>query len=158
MNGGAIETNEPVIPALTRLVVDARDPRIMGVMALIDAIMQRGPADVPIEQLRQRLASAASSALLWSSGVLSADLLIVPSARWRPPLRAIPHQALAPMASQIHSALGEAAIEIEAEIAGHTMADVELISRLGQSLWPEAARILADTAIPATWDATELGD
>ena len=30
--------------------------------------------------------------------------------------------------------------------------------RLGRSLWPAAARVLADPAIPRTWDATTLGE
>jgi hypothetical protein len=54
-------------------------------------------------------------------------------------------------------AMGADATAIEAEIAGRTTADTELISRLGRSLWPAAGKLLADAAVPQTWGATELG-
>jgi len=86
------------------------------------------------------------------------SLLIVPAARWRPGQPAIPRTALVPMADHVRLAMGAAAGAIEAAIEGRTTGDGELTSRLGRSLWREAATILSETAIPATWDTTELGD
>jgi hypothetical protein len=54
--------------------------------------------------------------------------------------------------------MGASATTIEAEIAGRTTADTVLIARLGRSLWPAAASILADNPVPARWNTTALGE
>ena len=87
------------------------------------------------------------------------DLVIVPAARWRRRCGPYPRTALRRWRSQVSARQwAPAAIAIEAEIAGRTTADAELISRLGAVAVAGRGRILADTAIPETWDATELGD
>jgi hypothetical protein len=122
-------------------------------------MMHRGSADLLIEPLRQRLAVLRPPRPLRFGRLMfhPLDLLIVPPLRWRPAHLAIPRTALVPMAEHVHLTMGPKAAAIEAEIAGHTTADTDLISRLGRSLWPEAATILADAPMPRTWDATELG-
>ena len=160
MSGEPTQMRNPTIRALTRAISGAPDPQIMRIVALVDAMMARGPADLLIEPLRRRLATLRPPRPLRLARLIfyPLDLLIVPAARWRPGQQAIPRSALIPMAEHVRQTKGPALAAIEAEIAGHTTADTELISRLGRSLWPEAARILADKPIPQTWDSTELGD
>jgi hypothetical protein len=148
------------IRALTGRIVGKGEPWIMSMVASASAMMRRGTADVVIEPLHQRLAALRVPRPLSFGRLLfhPLDLLIVPAPRWRPGWQAIPRSALMPMAEQVRLMMGAAATAIEAEIAGRTMADTELISRLGQSLWPKAAGIVAGAPIPLTWDATELGD
>jgi hypothetical protein len=145
---------------LTREVAGADDPRIMRIVATVDALMLRGPADHLIAPLRRRLATLRPPHPLRFARLLfhPLDRLIVAPARWRPGQQAIPRTALMPMADHVRLAMGTNATAIEAEIAGRTTADTELIVRLGRSLWPAAAVVLMDDAVPATWNTTELGD
>jgi hypothetical protein len=155
------------IRTLSQPLAAGPDPRIMRIVASVDAMMQRGSADFLIE--RQRMARLRpahplrfSSLLFQPIELLVAPapdwLLVAPAAHWRLKQQAIPRTALIPMAEHIRGAMGDAATAIVAQIAGRTTADAELISRVGRSLWPEAARILADAPIPETWEATGLGN
>jgi hypothetical protein len=148
------------IRALTGRIVGAGEPWIMSIVASVSAVMRRGPAAVTIEPLHHRLAALGVPRPLSFGRLLfhPLDLVIVPASRWRPGWQAIPRSELMPMAEQVRLMMGAAATAIEAEIGGRTTADTELISRLGRSLWPEAACIVADAPIPLTWDATELGE
>lgn len=145
---------------MNQAIVNAPDPQIRRIVAAVDALVMRGQADQLIVPLRHRLAALRPPRPLRFSRLLfhPLDLLIVPIGRWRRDQQAIPRVALRPMAEHVRLTLGTEAAAIEAEIAGRTTADVGLIVRLGHSLWPAAARILADTAIPKTWTATGLGD
>jgi hypothetical protein len=160
MTGDPIHKRDPAVRGLTQAIVGAEDPQIIRMVALVDAMMQRGPADLLIEPLRQRLARLRPPRPLRFERLLfhPLDLLIVPAARWRPGQHAIPRSALMPMAEHVRLRMGAAATAVEVEIAGGTTADHKLISRLGRTLWPTAASILADSAIPPAWDATGLGD
>jgi hypothetical protein len=151
---------DPTIRALNREILGADDPQIMRIVTLVDTMMQRGTADLLIEPLRRRLAVMRPPHPLRFSRLMfhPLDLLIVPTSRWRPASRAIPRTALVPMAEHVRLAMGPAAAAMDAEIAGHTTADTDLISRLGRSLWPKAAVILAAAPMPRTWDEAELGD
>jgi hypothetical protein len=160
MTRGPIQMPAPAIRALTREIVEASDPRIMRVVAMVDAMIDRGPADQLIAPIRPRLATLRPPhpLRLFRMTFHPLDRLIVPAARWRPGQQAVPRTALMPMAEHVRLAMGAEATAIEAAIAGRTTADTELIARLGRSLWPAAAAVLADSAIPDTWDATDLGE
>ena len=142
------------ITALTQTIAGAPDPQIMRIVALVDSMMLRGPADLLIEPLRRRLRTLRPPRPLRLARLIfyPLDLLIVPASRWRPGQHAIPRSALMPMAEQVRLVKGPAVAAIEAEIDGFTTADIEVISRLGRSLWPEAAAILADAG-----DSASLG-
>jgi hypothetical protein len=161
MSGKPIQMGDPEIRSLTRAMAAGRDQQIVRVVELVDAMMLRGPADLLIEPLRQRLATLRPPRPLRFGRLMlrPLDLLIVPATRWRPGRQGIPRTALIAMGEHVRLTMGAAAEAIEAEIDGHTTADADLISRLGQSLWPKAAAILAaNSAIPDSWDATQLGD
>jgi hypothetical protein len=148
------------ITALTQTIAGAPDPQIMRIVALVDSMMLRGPADLLIEPLRRRLRTLRPPRPLRLARLIfyPLDPLIEPASRWRPGQYTIPRSALMPMTELVSLVKGPAVAAIEAEIDGFTTADIEVISRLGRSLWPEAAAILADAGIPRAWDATELGD
>jgi hypothetical protein len=160
MDSDPIRSHGPTIKVLTREIADTDDPRIKRIVAMVDAMISRGPADQLIMPLRRRLATLRPPHPLRFTRLMFYPLgrLIVPPTRWRPGQQAIPRTALIPMAEHVRLAMGTEAATIESEIAGRTTADTELIARLGRSLWPAAARILNDPAIPETWDATELGE
>lgn len=154
------QMRRPAVRAMTQAIIGARDPQIMRIVALVDAMMLRGTADLLIEPLRKRLATLRPPRPLRFGRLMfhPLDLLIVPAAFWRPGQQAIPRTALMPMCEHVRLMMGPAARETSADIAGHTVADSDLISRLGQSLWPAAAAILTGAAIPDDWTATGLGD
>jgi hypothetical protein len=108
-------------------------------------MLRRGPADLLIEPLRDRLARLRPPRPLRFDRLLfhPLDLLIVTTHRWLPEQQAIPRAALMPMADHVRLAMGPAGTAIVAEIDGRTTDDGALISRLGATLWPAAAAILA---------------
>jgi hypothetical protein len=145
---------------MARTVRDAEDPRIIRIVAIVDAMINRGPVDQLIVPIRPRLATLRPPRPLRFARLLFHPLerLVVPAARWRPGQKALPRTALRPMADHVRLTMGPAATAIEAEIAGHTTAETALIVRLGRSLWPAAAPILAAGTMPATWNTTALGE
>ena len=151
----------PEIQALARTVRDAEDPRIVRVVAIVDALINRGLVDQLIAPIRPRLARLQPPRPLRFARLLfhPLDRLIVPAPRWRPEQKTLPRTALRPMADHVRLAMGAAAAAIDAEVAGRTTADTALIGRLGRSLWPDAATILASIgAVPDGWGATGLGE
>jgi hypothetical protein len=148
------------IRALARDIAGARDPQIMRIVAMVDALIERGPADALIAPLRQRLRKLQPPRKLRFGRLLfhPLDPLIVPAARWRPGQTTIPRTALITMAEHVRLTMGSEADAIETRIAGHTGADADLIARLGKSLWPAAARILREARLPETWPTTGLGE
>jgi hypothetical protein len=146
------------VQALARTIADAPDPPGVPLVAPVASLLWPAPADRRAGQLRRRLIQLRPPRPLRFDGLLfhPLDLLVVPASRWRPGQHTIPATALVPMANHVRLKMAGAAA-IEAEIAGRTTADVELIARLGRTLWPAASAILADTAVPDSWDETELG-
>jgi hypothetical protein len=155
-----IRMRDPAVRALAREMVDAGDPQIMRIVAMVDAMASRGAADTLIAPLRQRLTTLRPLRPLRFGRLMfqPLDPLIVPAARWRPGQQAIPRTALPAMAEQVRLAMGADATRIVADLDGHTTADADLIARLGGTVWPAAARILGGTEQPASWNETGLGD
>jgi hypothetical protein len=153
-------TRDPHIRALKQELTQASNPQVMRIVATVDALMSRGAADDLVAPLRQRLIGLRPPRPLRFARLLFHPLnpLIVPPTRWRLGHLTIPRTALGPIAEQVHRTMGEAGIAMDAAVNGHTDAETDLIVSLGQSLWPEAARILAEPAIPASWETTHLGD
>lgn len=146
----------PPIRTLTGQILSASVPKIIRIVALVDKMIRRGPADQLIEPLRERLARLRLPRPLRFDRLLfhPLDVLIVPTAQWQPGRHVIPRTVLMPMAEHVRRSMGEAATAIETEIDGRSTADGALISRLGRSLWPAASQILADPA----WNRAELGE
>lgn len=155
-----VQRHDAEIRALIKPIVGAPDPKIKRIVATVDALTQRGPVDLLIDPVRQRLARIRPPRPLRFGRLMfhPLDLLIVPAARWTHGQQAIPRTALMPMVHHVSLSMGTEATAIKAEIARRTTADVALISRLGLSLWPAAAAILADSGIPKGWASTQLGE
>jgi hypothetical protein len=135
----------PALRALTLDILNASVPQIMRIVALVDSMIRRGPADDLIDPLRDRLAHLRPPRPLRFDRLLlhPLDLLIVPTPQWRPAWAALPRTALTPMAEHVRLALGATGAAIVTEIDGCTTDDTALIARLGATLWPAAAEILA---------------
>jgi hypothetical protein len=148
------------LDALTRAVSEAADPQVMRIVAAVDALAQRGPADALIEPLRQRLTALRPPRPLRFGRLLfqPLDMVIVPATRWRAGQPAIPRSALMPLTKAVRHAMGADTDTFDAQVFGRTTADTALISRLGRSLWPAAASILADMTLPKTWRSTRLDE
>ena len=153
-------TRDPDISGLRQGLAEASGAQIMRIVATVDAMMSRGVADQLVAPLRPRLSVLRPPRPLRFVRLLfhPLDPLIVPPLRWRLGQHTIPRTALAPMAEHVRLTMGAAARAIEADLAGHTDAETELIVRMGTSLWPEAADILAAPDMPESWGSTELGD
>ena len=146
--------------ALTEAVIGAGDEQVTRIVAIVDSMSQRGRADLLIQPLRPRLTALRPPRPLRFGRLMfhPLDMVIVPAVHWRTGQSAIPRTALMPMAKFVRLAMGPAAIAIEAELHDRTTADSDLISRLGRRLWPAAAAILPEMAIPRTWASTQLGE
>ena len=155
-----LSSGAPKIRELTRDIVSAPDAQIKRIVAQVDAMTLRGPADTLIEPLRQRLRVLRPPRPLRFVRLMfnPLDPLIVPASRWLPGRHAIPRTALLPMALMVRQEMGGDALAIEVEAAGRTTADTALMERLGRSLWPVAAQILGRPKIPGTWERSGLGE
>ena len=147
------------LDAMQHALVGASDPQILRIVAAVDAMIQRGPADYLIVPLRPRLAVLRPPRPLRFARLLfyPLDLLMVRASRWRLGQPLIPRSVIKPMAEQVRRAMGRAAAAFGGEIAGRSTAEIDVIGHCGQTLWPLAAAILADPAVPDGWGETGLG-
>ena len=151
--------NDPRLRALNKAIADAPDAHIVRIVATVDAMASRGPADALIAPLRLRLGTLRPPRPLRFARLMfhPLDPLIVAAARWRPGQNTIPRTALAPIADHVRQAMGAVATAVEARIAHHTTADLDLIGECGGLVWPAVPGILSDGQVPAAWPSTGLG-
>jgi hypothetical protein len=152
-------SSNPAIREVTRGLFAARDEQILQVVAMVDAMPNRGPADQLIAPLRGRLAHLRPPRPLRFARLLfmPLDPLIVPAARWRVAQPTIPRTAIPPLAAALEADLGAAGRTIAAMIEGRTTEDIEVVEAAGELLWNQAAQALLDAKVPAGWDITGLG-
>jgi hypothetical protein len=148
------------IRAVSRDVAGADDARVMRIVATVDAMSARGPADELLVPLRRRLATLRPPRPLRFVRLLfhPLDPLIVSAGQWRPDQPAIPRTALVPLADCVRGAMAAEASAMHKAISGRTTADIDLIAKQGRLLWPDAGRVLIAAAPPASWRETGLGD
>lgn len=125
-------------------LAQARDEQLTRVVALVDALQERGAADDLLAPLRARIAELRPPRPLNFARLLflPLDPLIVPAARWTAGSPAIPRDVIVPLAHVIQNALGPEAQPIQAAIAGRLSDDANAIVAGGKLLWPAAAQIL----------------
>ncbi len=134
------------------------------VVALVDALPQRGQADALIAPLRPRLALLAPSRPMTVTRLMfrPLDPVIVPGPRWRPGMPAVPRTALGCLGAAVAPRLGAAGIAIQAMLAGLSPAApadtaLDATARAGAMLWPAAAAVLDNLLTPPDWtDSTGL--
>ncbi len=97
----------PAIREVARGLASARDEQIMQVVAMVDAMPNRGPADQLIAPLRARLARLRPPRPLRFARLLflPLDPLIVPAARWRVEQPTIPRTVIPVLAAAIEATL-----------------------------------------------------
>lgn len=151
---------EQPLPAheLQRFLSDAREEQIARVVAMVDALAERGAADGLIAPLRPRLAQIRPPRPLRFARLLflPLDPIIVSPVAWRLGQGQVPRTAIAPIAAAVHAALGHAP-ELERQIAGRLAGDSAVENTVGAQLWsPAAAVIAAMTDCPGWQAATGL--
>jgi hypothetical protein len=127
---------------LQHTLASAKDAHIERVVAIVDAMPERGSADGLIAPLRPRLAQIRPARPLRFSRLLflPLDPLIVPAPKWRPEYLTIPRTALEPLAGSVRDAMdAELRAAVDRAIAGRTTRDAETIRKAGALLWPAAA-------------------
>ena len=146
------------LPEVQRKLVQARDEQMAKVVALVDALPQRGDADLLIAPLRPRLAQLAPGRPMTVQRLLfrPLDPVIVPGAQWRPGMAAVPRTALGCLGASVLSRLGPAAAAARAILAavppGAAPAAVqEASARAGAAMWPAAAAVLDGLLTPPDW-------
>lgn len=138
----------------------ASDAKLAEVIAMVDALPQRGEADRLVAPLRPRLATLRPARPLRFARLLflPVDGALVDTPRWRVDTPTLPRGAIQPLADALRAALGNAGRDIAVMIAGQTTASRETILRAGTILWPLAARILPTLPKPADWSQSGLPD
>lgn len=146
--------------ALNRELANAPDAQLARVVAVVDAMPQRGPADALIASFRPRLARMRPTRPLRFTRLLfwPLDPLIVPAPRWRPGLPTVPRSVLQALSSTVRVRLGAEAAAIDAAIVGRAMHDRTVIAEAGARLWPLAADILSQAPPPVGWTDTGLNE
>jgi hypothetical protein len=139
--------------AVRRSLTAANDAKVLQVVAMVDDMADRGPADGLIQPLRGRLAQLRPARKLRLERLLFTPLdpLIVPARDWRPQDPTIPRNAVTPIAATVRIALGRDIRPIGALIAGKTTLDTDAAMQAGELLWPIAARVLAMAPLPLGW-------
>ena len=138
--------------ALGRDLRFASDEQLGRVVAIVDALSSRGPADALLDPVRPRLAKLRPSRppTLTRILFLPLDPAIVPAPQWRAGTAAVPRSALGLLGQAMLAELGALRAELEQE-AAECPADTASWREVGRRLWPAAAEVLAGAAAPATW-------
>jgi len=143
------------LPEVRRQLVHARDEHLAQVVALVDALPQRGQADALIAPLRPRLALLAPLRRLTPMRLMFSPLdpVIIAAPRWRPGLAAVPRTALGCLGTAVMQRLPASVVPVG--MAAGLSSD--LAAQAGAALWPAAAAVLDALPPPADWaDATGL--
>jgi hypothetical protein len=151
-----------IVPAATsptefreirRNLTAANDAKVRRVVAMVDAIANRGAADALIAPLRDRLAHLRPTRKLRLERLLflPLDPLIVAPQDWRANMPTIPRNAIAPITGTVRITLGRDLQPILAAMAGKTTQDTDAVAEAGAMLWPFAASMLAIAPLPSGW-------
>ncbi len=129
-------------------LVQAADSQITRVVAMVDAMTQRGEADALLQPLRARLAVMRPERPLAFRRLLftPVDALIVPSDHWQRGGPNVPRSALVPLATAIEVAIPQALLSVVSpDRSGAALA------KAGGPLWPVAAAAIDPQAVPDDW-------
>jgi hypothetical protein len=158
MSATGTRSTNPAIREVVRGLTQARDVQILRVVAMVDAMPDRGAADQLLAPLRGRLARLRPPRPLRFARLLfmPLDPLIVPAKRWRLAQPAIPRTVIPIIAAAVEAALGPRGKTIAAMIEGRSTQDHDVVDQTGALLWTSAARLLMEAERPADWDTTGL--
>lgn len=134
----------------------AEAAKIAKVVAMVDALPNRGVADELIAPLRSRLQIMRVPRPLRFPRLLFLPLdgVIVPPMTWRRGSPAIPRSVLNCIAGIVQALLGAKAREVEAMAIDGLSTDHARVVALGRTLWPEAGQLLMHAAPPTDWTSS----
>ncbi len=152
------------LPDVRRQLAGARDEQMARVVALVDALPQRGAADALIAPLRPRMALAPPPRPMNAMRLMfrPLDPVITPGPRWRPGMPAVPRTVLGCLGAAVLPRLGAAGPAAEAALSAippGASPDVlrDALAQAGAALWPAAAAVLDGMGPPPDWsDASGL--
>jgi hypothetical protein len=150
---------KPQIADLDELrLAQASDHKVRRVVAVVDDAGSPALNRALLDPLRPRLSILRPVRPLRFTRLLFLpfDPLTVPLRQWRTGDAAVPRPALAPIARQVHAALGQSARDIDALITHRTADAAEAINQAGELLWPHAATLVMAGDAPFDWADTDL--
>ncbi len=110
------------LSALHNSLAQAQDSQITKLVAMVDAMQDRGVIDDLVAPFRTRLAQMRPARPLRFIRLLFTPLdpLIVPAPRWRPESPSIPRTALSAMAEAARATMGDQVAPIDRMIEGRS--------------------------------------
>ncbi|WP_428483602.1 hypothetical protein [Rhodopila sp.] len=158
MANGSGPPAQQAVRALRRELPEADDAKIRRITAILDGVADPTVNQALLDPLRGRLASLKPARPLRFGRLLfiPIDPVVVLPARWKPEAPCVPRSVLGTLAKLVRDGLGQEALLIEKAISGHDTEAKQVITQVGQTLWPRAAAILAEAPCPAGWSSTGL--
>lgn len=147
------------IRGVRRELATARDTQLVKVVALVDAMPERGDADALVAPFRERLAVLRPTRPFNFARLLFTPLnaLIVAPASWRRGAQNVPRHTLSTFSKIVRDAMGPRVESIDDALARLTDLSAEVasasIAKTGKLVWPEAACILGAASVPDCWCA-----
>ena len=151
--------DKPQLRSMQRQLADASDPQLMRILAMVDAMQDRGEADQLIAPLRPRLSKLRPRRPMSLPRLLFTPLnpIIVSGPEWRRGMLAVPRTALQPLADLVRDGATLACANVERRVSGLTTAHSDEIAAIGREIWPIAAELLRTRPAPENWtEATGL--
>ena len=148
----------PTLHDLQQNLASAGDAQIARIVAMVDAIPNRGVADALIAPLRPRLAQLRPARPLSFTRLVFTpiDSLVVPASQWLRGSLAVPRSALAPIAADLRKARPDAAALADVQTAMLTSKDQDALAAAGATLWSQAAVAFGALTPSADWAKTGL--
>jgi hypothetical protein len=148
----------PAMNVMQASVSTASNAQMLQIVALVDAMPERGAADALIVPLRPRLARLRPPRPLSFTRLMFSplDKLIVAAPSWRRGSLSVPRTALAPIIVELRALMSAEALQVDAEGRAGPV-DPARVTELATSIWPRAAIALDSMDAPLGWlDATGL--
>jgi uncharacterized protein YjgD (DUF1641 family) len=149
------------LAALQASLASAHDSQMLRLVAMLDAMPDRGLLDDLVAAFRPRMAAQPPLRPLQLGRLLflPLDPLIVPPARCFPDTPTIPRSALGPMVEVVRAGAPGPCETVKRMIEGQDLNSIDAIADAGAVLWPAAAKALANSSVPARWtERTSLPD
>jgi hypothetical protein len=147
------------IRGVRRELATARDAQLVKVVALVDAMPERGVADALVAPFRERLAELRPTRPINFTRLLFTPLnaVIVVPASWRRGAQSVPRHTLSTFSEIVRAVMGPRVEAIDVALARISLLPADTassaIARIGKLVWPEAARVLSTASVPDSWCA-----
>ncbi len=144
---------------LSAAVAHSPAERLVRIVAMLDALPERGEADKVLDAARARLRALRFARPLNLTRVLFMPLdgAIVTPGNWRPGEGRLPRTALTPLSTMVEAALGDRAAVIISSLSGISREDPAGFVAQAQEIWSVGARVLAAASTaPVGWQEAGL--